>query len=91
RRHADGVFLLGCRECDCHFRFGVQWMDERLAGKRDPYLRARVPRERVATYWGGLVTETEIAGEINAFRARLHALGPYQPVPATQATDEVAP
>jgi ferredoxin/coenzyme F420-reducing hydrogenase delta subunit len=91
RRHADGVFLLGCRENDCHFRLGVQWTNERLAGKRDPYLRARVPRERIATYWGGQVTQAEIADEINAFRARLRALGPYQPVPATQAVDEVAP
>jgi quinol-cytochrome oxidoreductase complex cytochrome b subunit/coenzyme F420-reducing hydrogenase delta subunit len=90
RRHADGVFLLGCRENDCHFRFGVQWMDERLAGKRDPYLRARVPRERVATYWGGLVTQAEIAGEINAFRERLRALGPYRPLPVAASTDEVA-
>ena len=91
RRHADGVFLLGCRQNDCHFRLGVQWMDERLAGKRDPYLRARVPRERIATYWGGQVTQAEIADEINAFRARLRALGPYRPVPATPATDEEAP
>jgi ferredoxin/coenzyme F420-reducing hydrogenase delta subunit len=91
RRHADGVFLLGCRAHDCHYRFGVEWMDQRLASERDPYLRARVPRERVATYRGGWVTQAEIAGEINAFRARLRALGPYQPQPVTHATYEVAP
>jgi len=91
RRHADGVFLLGCREHDCHFRFGDQWTNERLAGKRDPYLRARVPRDRVATYWGGQVTQAEIAREINAFRARLRALGPYRPAPATPTAEEATP
>jgi coenzyme F420-reducing hydrogenase delta subunit len=66
-------------------------MDERLAGKRDPYLRARVPRERVATYWGGQVTQAEITNEINDFRARLRALGPYRPLPVAASSSEVAP
>jgi quinol-cytochrome oxidoreductase complex cytochrome b subunit/coenzyme F420-reducing hydrogenase delta subunit/Pyruvate/2-oxoacid:ferredoxin oxidoreductase delta subunit len=78
RRHADGVLLLGCRQNDCHFRLGVQWTDERLAGKRDPYLRGRVPRERVATCWGGQATRAETMQAIEAFRARLGQLGPYQ-------------
>lgn len=91
RRHADGVFLLGCREHDCHFRLGDQWTNERLAGTRDPYLRARVPRERVVTCWGGQVTQAEIMGEISAFRARLRALGPYQPKPAMQSAEAVTP
>jgi hypothetical protein len=50
-----------------------------------------VPRERVATYWGGRVTQAEIAGQINAFRARLRALGPYRPVPVAASSPEVAP
>ena len=33
----------------CHNRFGIAWTEGRLAGVRDPHLRARVPRERLAT------------------------------------------
>jgi hypothetical protein len=31
----------------------VRWTEARLAGERDPRLRARVPRERVAVSWAG--------------------------------------
>jgi len=91
RRHADGVLLLGCRAHDCHYRFGVEWMDERIAGQRDPYLRARVPQERIHRLWAGLASAAEIERELEAFRARLQALGPYRPVPVAQSTYEVAP
>ncbi len=47
RKLADGVVLAGCSENTCHNRFGGKWMDERLAGMRDPHLRSRVPRERL--------------------------------------------
>ncbi len=45
RRHADGVMLVGCAAGDCYQRLGMDWMEQRLAGQRDPYLRGRVPRE----------------------------------------------
>jgi coenzyme F420-reducing hydrogenase delta subunit len=44
---ADGVFLAGCADGDCFYRLGDRWMTERLAGRRDPYLRQRVDRSRV--------------------------------------------
>ena len=91
RRHADGVLLLGCRANDCFHRFGVAWMDERLAGQRDPYLRARVPRERIHRLWAGLASTAEIGRELEAFRVRLQALGPYRPNPVTPSTEKVTP
>ena len=48
---ADGVVVAGCPESACYNRLGVDWTEQRFAGKRDPYLRARVPRERIATVW----------------------------------------
>ena len=46
---ADGVFLTGCADGFCYNRFGIAWTEARLAGERDPHLRARVPRERLMT------------------------------------------
>jgi ferredoxin/coenzyme F420-reducing hydrogenase delta subunit len=53
RRLADGAMLAGCREADCYERLGVRWTEQRIAGERDPYLRDRVPRDRVAVSWAG--------------------------------------
>jgi ferredoxin/coenzyme F420-reducing hydrogenase delta subunit len=74
RKHVDGVFLTGCTEGDCQYRLGQQWEDQRLAGERDPYLRARVPRERVGKLWAGLTGSRNLRGELKAFRDRLWVL-----------------
>ncbi len=74
RKHVDGVFLTGCAEGDCHYRLGQQWEDQRLAGERDPYLRARVPRERVGKFWAGLSHNRRLESELKAFRDSLLAL-----------------
>jgi quinol-cytochrome oxidoreductase complex cytochrome b subunit/coenzyme F420-reducing hydrogenase delta subunit len=89
RRHADGVLLFGCRAQDCHYRFGVEWTDQRLDGRRDPYLRKRVPAERIHRAWLGQGAASELAREVMVFRARLAALGPYRPV--ANPVYEVAP
>ncbi len=48
---ADGVMLAGCAPNDCHFRLGGEWTEQRIAGQRDPYLRKRVPAERLCASW----------------------------------------
>ncbi len=78
RKHADGVFLTGCSAGDCHYRLGQQWEDRRLAGARDPYLRARVPRERVGVCWAGLTGRSRLERELKAFRDRLWVLPPIE-------------
>jgi ferredoxin/coenzyme F420-reducing hydrogenase delta subunit len=82
RGHADGVMLTGCRQGDCHHRQGIDWTRQRIEGTRDPYLRQRVPRKRLATCWAGLVPADGLARDLMAFRARLKELGPYRPEPA---------
>lgn len=79
RRHADGVLLAGCVAGDCYQRLGVEWTEQRLAGQRDPYLRRRVPRERLAAVWAGPAGGARLAREIAVFRERLRAMGPYRP------------
>jgi ferredoxin/coenzyme F420-reducing hydrogenase delta subunit len=77
RRHADGVALVGCAHDDCYQRLGIDWTERRLAGQRDPYLRGRVPRNRVATIWAGPRDGAELARGVAAFRAQLRDMGPY--------------
>jgi coenzyme F420-reducing hydrogenase delta subunit/ferredoxin len=47
RDGAAGVLVAACREGGCEFRFGTRWTEQRLAGTREPRLRAGVERERV--------------------------------------------
>ena len=50
RNLADGVAISGCADGDCYFRLGGAWMQQRIDGKRDPFLRKRVDRERLR-FW----------------------------------------
>ena len=74
RGGADGVLITGCRECDCFNRFGDRWMMERIAGERDPYLRERVPRERLRVFWAAPPDRTKLETEVARFQAELKAL-----------------
>ena len=51
RDKAEGIYLAGCASGNCYNRFGQDWTMERLARRRDPYLRKRVDVDRVATSW----------------------------------------
>ena len=48
---ADGVMLAGCAQGACYHRLGNEWTELRMARERDPYLRQRVPRERLNLSW----------------------------------------
>jgi ferredoxin/coenzyme F420-reducing hydrogenase delta subunit len=71
RGQADGVMIAGCREGGCYHRLGLNWTRARLARERDPYLRARVPAQRVRTCWAGHAGQSRLDREIAAFRAAL--------------------
>ena len=51
RRHVDGVMVAGCAEGDCQQRLGNEWTIERMARRRDPYLRQRVDDRRLLLSW----------------------------------------
>ena len=78
RRHADGVALVGCVEGDCYQRLGVEWTGQRVTGQRDPALRSRVPRARVAMFWVGPGGVPELLHRLASFRGKLRERGPYQ-------------
>ncbi|HLB07543.1 MAG TPA: cytochrome b N-terminal domain-containing protein [Alphaproteobacteria bacterium] len=79
RNLAEGVLLTGCGEAHCFNRFGIEWTKRRLAGTRDPHLRARMPRDRLALCWAGPAERQRLARELEAFRSRLKALEPVKP------------
>ena len=70
----DGVAVVGCAERDCHNRFGVAWTRARFDRTRDPYLRERVPRDRVLTVWAGPSETDRLRDELAAFSDRLAGL-----------------
>ncbi len=82
RGHVDGVFLTGCAEGACRDRLGIRWTRERIDRERDPYLRERVPRERLCLYFGGRHRGAGTARALAAFRARLVAAARSRPATA---------
>jgi len=88
RGHADGVIIAGCRVDDCQHRLGVKWTQARLARERDPYLRTRVPAERLRALWLGSSGRHRLATELSRFRASLEPLGPYRRAHAEPLTQE---
>jgi ferredoxin/coenzyme F420-reducing hydrogenase delta subunit len=79
RNLADGVIVAGCTENGCYNRFGSKWTMQRLAGERDPYLRGRVPRQRIVSVWAGRLGGAMLRREIAALATRLELLGPFKP------------
>ena len=77
---ADGVAVAGCAERDCFDRVGVAWTKARLARERDPYLRRRVPLERVRTIWAGPSETRQTKRELAAFREDLAGMGEFENV-----------
>jgi ferredoxin/coenzyme F420-reducing hydrogenase delta subunit len=67
RNLADGIFLAGCGQGECYNRFGILWTTQRLARQRDPYLRERVPRERIGTCWAASNEVRVLARAVKAF------------------------
>ena len=74
---ADGVAVAGCAERDCFNRFGGKWTRDRFARTRDPYLRARVPRERILTVWAGPAEVSRLNSELAGFSNRLADMPGY--------------
>jgi len=78
---AEGVVLSGCSEGECYYRFGIEWTEARLAGERNPKLRAAVPRERIARVWAGRGGNRTLASAVRDFQAGLTPLKPSKPAP----------
>lgn len=65
---ADGVLVTGCRENGCAYRLGNLWTQERLAGKREPHLRANVSRDAVRIFWADRGDEAGLEAALGELR-----------------------
>lgn len=72
---AQGVLVVGCRAGDCHFRLGVNWIEQRLERRRPPYLRQRVMQDLVELSWAGPPDEQRAWASLEQLRERLEAIG----------------
>jgi ferredoxin/coenzyme F420-reducing hydrogenase delta subunit len=72
REGAGGVLVAGCRECDCAFRLGDTWTEQRLRGEREPHLRRSVSSRQLRVVWAGS-DRARIERELAQFRAHLVA------------------
>jgi quinol-cytochrome oxidoreductase complex cytochrome b subunit/coenzyme F420-reducing hydrogenase delta subunit len=81
RKLVDGVVITGCRHGECSYRLGPTWTDQRIDGERDPRLRERVPRERIARIWAAPTDWRQLQRKVTAFQARLEGLGSLKPPP----------
>jgi ferredoxin/coenzyme F420-reducing hydrogenase delta subunit len=70
QQRADGVVLAACAPQDCQYRLGDAWAEARIARTRDPYLRERVPRERIEIVHCGH-SPRALVSAIDALSARL--------------------
>ncbi|MGQ0577998.1 MAG: cytochrome b N-terminal domain-containing protein [Betaproteobacteria bacterium] len=68
---ADGVLITGCRQGDCAYRLGNEWTEQRLAGTREPHLRAHVPRHRAQIAWANSGEEMDLLRALATFRVGL--------------------
>lgn len=90
RNLTDGVVITGCREGECAFRFGPRWTEARLDGERDPRLRERVPRERIARLWAAPTDRRRFVRDVAAFQASLAGLGDRKSPAGRQPAEEQA-
>jgi coenzyme F420-reducing hydrogenase delta subunit/ferredoxin len=75
RSGADGVLVTGCREGSCAYRFGAQWTEQRLTGRREPHLRPTVPVERLRLAWADRHEMSGLKETLEDFRNDLKNLG----------------
>jgi len=75
RSGADGVLVTGCREGSCAYRFGAQWTEQRLTGRREPHLRPAVPVERLRLAWADRHEMSGLKEMLEDFRNHLQTLG----------------
>ncbi|OGV96660.1 MAG: hypothetical protein A2W53_06050 [Nitrospinae bacterium RIFCSPHIGHO2_02_39_11] len=68
---ADGIFICGCVNGDCHYRKGNTWLQSRLDGKRPPVLSKTIDHNRVREYWLSSINTDRLVEEIKLFEMSL--------------------
>jgi len=78
RKHAEGILISGCAAHDCYERLGDQFTEQRIANERDPNLRGRVSRDRIAVSWNNPSRHASLRDDLARFREHLQAMSGQQ-------------
>ncbi len=70
----DGIFLTGCGDGECFHRLGGRWVEARLDGSRETYLRTRFSRDRIRLSWAAPADADRLRREVAEFSARLEPI-----------------
>ena len=70
----DGIFLTGCGDGECFHRLGGRWVEARLDGSRETYLRTRFSRDRIRLFWAAEANSDDLVREVLDFHARLEPI-----------------
>jgi coenzyme F420-reducing hydrogenase delta subunit/ferredoxin len=81
RDGAAGVVVAACREGGCEFRLGERWTAERLAGAREPHLRASVLPARVELVFAGRGDDALLHAALERLRRRVQPLATEADLP----------
>ena len=87
RGGAAGVLVTGCREGGCAFRLGNRWTEERIAGAREPHLRALPPGKALRIVWADRGEESELAVVLDELRRALAAERLHNADPSADRTN----
>ena len=71
KQGADGVFVTGCRQGDCYYRYGNVWMDKRFEGVRKPVLRERADRSRIRVFRAAETDHKELLNRLAGFQRQI--------------------
>lgn len=74
RHGADGVVVESCPQRDCEYRFGEDWIAQRLRGEREPRLRAAADPARVRLVEAAREDPERLVAAIAAFAEALNCL-----------------
>jgi len=88
RGGADGVFLTGCGDGECFHRLGGRWVEERLDGTRETYLRTKFSKKRIRLDWASSADGDRLKEDIIAFRDSLPGLPDESDLVETNGVDE---
>ncbi|MCP3867352.1 MAG: hydrogenase iron-sulfur subunit [Gammaproteobacteria bacterium] len=73
KQGADGVFVTGCRNGDCFYRYGNIWMDKRFEGVRKPILRDRADRSRIMVQRAAETDRKKLQAALAEFQLQIAA------------------
>jgi len=74
RSGAGAVLVNACPSSECEYRLGAAWMEQRLAARREPHLRASVDPARLAFVRAGAGEEAALRRAFAELRARTATL-----------------